>query len=119
MLAILAGCTSVAVESNRFLGAPSYPPTDPDAVQILQRPPERPYERLAQIVVEPSGNPTLAQMEQKVRAAAAQLGADAVFVEYDGSRLTGWSSVGPRWSPQAYAQYGRVIVTVAIRYTGG
>lgn len=112
-----SGCTSISVESNPFLGSPSLPPTDPGSVQILQTEPKRPYVRLGEIVVTPSGNPTLAQLELKVRTAAAKLGADAVIVEYDGSRLSGWTYTGPRWAPQAYVYYGRVIVTLAIHYT--
>jgi hypothetical protein len=119
LMLTLVACTSIDVQSNRFLGAPTYSPTSPEAVEILQREPTRPYERLAQIVIEPYGDPPVSEMEQKVKTAAAQLGADAVIIEYDGSRLTGWNYLGPRWSSQAYAQYGRVIVTVAIHYTGG
>jgi len=114
-----AGCTSISVESHAYLGSPSLPPTDPSSVQILQTEPKRPYVRLGEIVVSPYGKPTLADLEQKVRAAAAKLGADAVIVEYDGSRMTGWSYVGPGWAPQAYVYYGRVIVTLAIHYTDG
>jgi len=119
VLPMVWGCTSINVESNRFLGSPSLPPTDPAAVQILQVAPPRPYVKLGEIVVEPYGKPALADLERKVRSAAAQLGADAVIVEFDGARLTGWSYWGSRWAPSAYANYARVVVLMAVHYTDG
>jgi len=118
-MVMLWGCTSINVESNRFLGSPSFQPTDPATVQILQAEPKRPYVRLGEVLVQPQGKPTYSAIEQRVRVAAAQLGADAVIVEYDGARVAGWNYWGPRWAPSAYVSYERVIVLLAIHYTDG
>ena len=75
--------------------------------------------RLGRVVVEPYGTPPLTELEEKVRVAAAQLGADAAIVEYDGTRLTGWTYFGRRPVSTAYANYGRVVVLTAIHFTDG
>jgi hypothetical protein len=117
-LALLFGCTYVSVDTRRYLAVPSYPPTDPSTVQILHSPPTRPHERLGEISLEPQGNPTVAEMEAKLRLAAASMGADAAVIVADRMMFMGSYETGPWWGREAYAQYGRVIVAVAIKYTG-
>jgi len=141
-LAILAaGCSTVPVETQvpgeiqRYAGVPSYPPTDPSTVKILRTAPKAPHVKLGEITLEPQGNPSVTYVEIKLRQAAAEMGANAVVIVVDRTRVeegvvTGWS---PWWGGQGYSentntnlflvtqpvspQVRSVIVGVAIRYT--
>ncbi len=112
----LAGCSFVSVHSKQYLAVPAYPPTDPAGVQILRSEPARPHERLGEVSLEPEGNPPVSEMEAKLKQAAANMGANAVVIVADTTRLMGGYVTGPWWDRQIYPQYGRVIVAVAIRY---
>jgi len=118
-LAILAtGCSSLSVYSITYLGVPPATATDPMRVEILQQEPQRPFERLGEIVVDASLNPPPppAKIEQRMRKDAAKMGADAVFLVQDRAQQTGWWWSGPWWSPSVNAMQTRVIVGIAIRY---
>ena len=117
-LTLLAGCTYISVETRRYLAVPNYPPTDPATVQILHAPPSRPHERLGEVSLEPVGNPGVADMEAKLRTAAAAMGADAAVIVADRMMYMGSYVTGPWWGREISPQYGRVIVAVAIKYTG-
>ncbi len=112
----LSGCSFVTVNSKPYLGVPVYPPTDPASVQILRGEPSRPHERLGEISLEPEGNPPTAEMEARLKEAGAQMGADAVVIVADTTRIMGGYVTGPWWDRQIYPVYGRVIIAVAIRY---
>ena len=114
---LLAGCSYVSTETRHYLGVGSYPPSDPSNIGILRSAPERPHERLGEVILEPQGDPPVAEMEAKLRQGAAKLGADAVVIVADKTRLMGSYLSGPWWGREVYAQYGRVIVAVAIKYT--
>jgi hypothetical protein len=118
VLAVLSvpGCAYVSVETRPYLAVPSYPPTDPAVVRILHAEPELPHVRLGEVSLEPQGNPPVAEMEAKLRQAAARMGADAAVIVADGTRLMGSYVTGPWWGRQISPQYGRVIVAVAIKY---
>jgi len=98
-IAILSGCTSIIAASEPFIGAPTYPPTDPATIQILREAPSRPYEKLGEILIEPqSGNPPVEKIEQKLREEGAKFGADALLITFDklmpagGTYFGGWGS---------------------------
>jgi hypothetical protein len=114
---ILASCSYVYTETRHYLGVGSYPPADPSRIEILRSDPQRHHERLGEVILEPQGNPSLVEMEGKMRQGAAKLGADAVVIVADETRLMGSYLAGPWWGREVYAQYGRVIVGVAIKYT--
>jgi hypothetical protein len=116
VLSVLSGCAYVSVETRPYLAVPSYPPTDPALVQILHSAPTRPHERLGEISLEPQGNPPVAEMEAKLRQAAAKMGADAAVIVADRTRWLGAYESGPWWGREISAQYGRIIIVVAIRY---
>lgn len=113
---MVVGCATVSVESHRYLGAPTFAPTDPARVEILRREPRRPHEQLGEIVLQPSGDPGVAQLEQALRAEAAKMGADAAVVVSDRTRRIGSYVSGGWWTRRAYPVYGRVIVAVGVRY---
>jgi len=140
-LAILAaGCSTVPVETQvpgeiqRYEDVPSYPPTDPSTVKILRIPPQAPHVRLGEITLQPQGSPSVTYVEIKLREAGAEMGADAVVIAVDRTRVVGGAVTGSPWyGGQGYSvntntsmamlsqpvspQLRSVIVGVAIRYT--
>jgi hypothetical protein len=112
-----AACSTVSVSSIRYLGVSAFAATDPNSVQILRQVPRRPHDKLGEVFLEPSGNPTVSEMEQAIRQEAAKLGADAAVVVHDRFRRVGSVIQGPWWSRSSYPIYARTIVAVAIRYT--
>ena len=113
----VSGCNTVSTSSHQYLGGPTYPPTDPAQVQVLRTEPTRPHVQLGQVQAEPSsssvGNP---QIEQALQKAAAKMGANAVVIVQDTTRVTGAVVSGPLWARSVNRITGRVIVGVAIRY---
>lgn len=119
VLAVFAtSCNTVSVQSKQYLGVPTYPSTDPLSVQILRQPPTTPNIRLGEITIEPQGNPTTQAMESKLQNAAAKMGANAVVIVADRTMVTGATVMGPWWGRTVTPDMGRVIIGVAIRYTG-
>ena len=116
-LSFLAGCSMVTVESQRYLGVPTYAPTNPAQVEILRTEPTRPHVRLGEISLEPQDHPPVAEIEDKLRTAAAKMGANAAVIVADKTQIIGAWVTGPWWARQADPIYGRVIIAVAIRYT--
>lgn len=118
LVAFASGCNTVSVQSRQYLGVPAYPQTDPLAVEILRRPPLTPNVRLGEITIEPQGHPTTQAMEEKLQRAAAKMGANAVVIVVDRTVVTGATVMGPWWGRTVSRDMGRVIIGVAIRYTG-
>jgi hypothetical protein len=118
LTALLAGCSFVSTRVQPYLGDPMFPPTDPAQVAILRSEPTRPHHRLGEVFVEPSGDPTAAQYEQALREGGAKMGAEAVVVVYDRMQVLGTVLTGPWWAPSASPIVGRVVVGLAIRYSG-
>ena len=116
-LPFLTGCQTVSVQSTQYIGVPSYPPTDPATIQILRTEPTQPNIRLGEITLEPSSQSTPApEIEQKLRQAAAKMGANAAVIVADRTAIMGGVVTGPWWGRSVQPTYGRVVVAVAIRY---
>ena len=116
VLSFLAGCSMVTVESQRYLGVPTYAPTNPAQVEILRTEPTRPHVRLGEISLEPQDHPSVAEIEEKLRTAAAKMGADAAVIVADKTQIIGAWVTGPWFAREADPIYGRVIIAVVIRY---
>ena len=115
----VTGCNTISVQSNQYIGLPTYPPTDPAMVQVMRAEPTRPNVRLGEITVEPSSmNTPVAEIEAKLQAAAAKMGADAVVIVVDRTQQMGAVVTGGWYNRQVSPVIGRVIVGVAIHYTG-
>jgi hypothetical protein len=113
----MTGCASIYERNHAYLGSPRYPSTMPASVQILASEPDRPKVQLGEIVLTVEGSPRRDTLENRLKKAAAKLGADAVFVVYDKTHLfpvAYWDWWGP-WSEGTYSD--RVIVAVAIKFT--
>jgi hypothetical protein len=77
---MLVSCATLDATVTQYAGAPRFPPGDPAAVEILRSEPVRPHELLGEIEVDASAEPAppVTEVEAKLRAEAASLGADAV-----------------------------------------
>jgi hypothetical protein len=114
--ALTIGCNTVSVSTRQDIAAPTYPPTDPASVQILQTPPIGAHVRLGEITLQPSGNPSKEMIRTKLQTAAAAVGANAVVIVADRTQILGAYVTGPWWGRQIQQETGRVIIGVAIRY---
>ncbi len=118
-LFLATGCNTVSVNSNQYLGVQTYPPSDPAQIQILRKEPDRPHVQLGEVRAEPASDNVSAQkIELAMRNAAAKLGADAIVIVYDRTEVTGAMVTGPWYGRSVQQIMGRVVVGVAIKYTG-
>ena len=116
---LVAGCNTVSVRSFQYVGAPNFAPTDPAQVQILRAAPDRPNERLGEVTAVPSSDSVNVQkIEESLRQAAARMGANAVVIVSDSTQVTGAIVTGPWYGRNVEQTTARVVVGVAIRYTG-
>ena len=112
----LAGCAKVTARTVPFTEAQRYPPTDPVFIAILRSPPERPHMRLGEIYLEPVRNPSVADLQDALRKAASELGADGVVIVADKSNLMGGTAAGSLWGLETGQVQEGVVVAIAIRY---
>jgi len=113
----LTGCSTVYISSNQYIGGPIYAPSDPNLIVILNTQPIRPNVRLGEVTAEPSSDKVSAQeIQQKLRAAAAKMGADAVVIVSDRDQVTGAVVSGGWMVRSVQPTMSRVIVGVAIKY---
>ncbi len=89
-------------------GAPWYLSTDPAAVAIIRYEPQRPYQVLGDVVIDRKSNLSEKDVERKLRAAVANIGADAVVILPSQS-----DQVRPTGIPRAADAF---IYAIAIRY---
>ncbi len=115
-LFMLASCATVDANRIAYVGAERFPPSNPDTVKILREEPTQPNERLGEIIVDASVEPSppIEEVEEKLREEAGKLGADAVVIVYDGIEPVAF--INPWWGGTARAIDGRKLVGVAIKY---
>jgi hypothetical protein len=113
---VLAGCASVDVFSERYLGVPAVAPTAPASVEILRKEPKRPHVQLGEVVASPKDGATTDEIELALKTEAGKLGANAAVVVQDRTRRIGTSVSGTWWVRYHRPVYAREIVAVAIRY---
>ena len=115
---LLSACATVDATTMQYVGAPRFPPSDPAKVQILPTEPTRPHDRLGEITVDASTDPAppIEKVEDKLKAEAAKLGADAAVVVYDRIAPIGAYVTGPWWGRNLDTISGRKLVAVAIKY---
>lgn len=111
---VLGGCASISESTHAHLGAPKYPPTNPTQVQLLAAEPKQPNVRLGEIILSMYGNPPEQKLEAKIKAGAARLGADSVYIVSDQTHIYpifDWDC----WGPGADEEWNRLIVGVAFK----
>ena len=119
LLVAMSGCNSV--RTTPATGVPTFPPTNPDSVEILRVPPRQPHLRLGVVTVEPpaSENVDVPSVEKELRTAAAKWGANAVVIVADRTQpVVGTGETAAWYGAEMPPESERVIVGVAIRYTG-
>ncbi|HUK82649.1 MAG TPA: hypothetical protein VLZ12_08480 [Verrucomicrobiae bacterium] len=116
VIAVTTGCNTVSVTSQQSIVAPTYPPTDPASVQILQTPPIGAHVRLGEVTAQLQGNPSREMIRTKLQTAAAAMGANAVVIVSDRQQVLGAYVTGPWWGRQVQTETARVIIGVAIHY---
>ena len=117
-LLALPGCSSVDASTRMYPNAPTFAATDPSAVEVLRNEPAVPYVRLGEVTLSLAGNPSQQALTQALQKQAAQIGATAVVLVYDGSQSMGAMYSGPLWAPADVSQMSQaVLIAVAIRYT--
>lgn len=118
-LFLVTGCNTVSINSHQYLGVQSCPPSNPAQIQILRQEPTRPHVQLGEVRAEPASDSVSAQkIETALRKAAAKLGADAIVIVHDRTEVTGAMVTGSWYGRSVQQIMGRVIVGVAIKYTG-
>jgi hypothetical protein len=114
----LCACGGITATTRLYPGAQTFPPTDPAMVEVLRTEPAVPYVRLGEVTLSLQGNPSQQALSQALQKQAAQMGATAVVLVFDGSQSYGVMYSGPLWSPADPSSYGsQVLIAVAIRYT--
>ena len=111
---IFCGCASISESTHAYLGSPHLTATNPDAVQIYPAEPKQPKVQLGEVMLLVEGNPSREKVEQKMKAGAAQLGADGVFIVSDRTHINPvvyWNYAGATTSED----WHRVIVGVAFK----
>ena len=116
MLALLlTACSGISTRTQPYVGVPNYPPAEPKNVEILTTEPTRPKDRLGEIVLDISGEPSKSDIEKAIKEKAARLGADGAFIVYDRTHIfpvvfTDW------WVQDVRQELQRAIVAVAFKY---
>jgi hypothetical protein len=113
---VLCGCASISENTHACLGSPRLAPTNPGAIRIFAVEPDHPKERLGEIILSIYGNPSRQRLEDRIKTAAARLGAEGVFIVCDRVHaypVMYWDS----WFPVVVSDdFRRVVVGIAFRY---
>lgn len=120
VLTLFAVSCAPSLRVHYFRGAPGFPRTRPEAVDLLRGEPRRPHVAFAEIRYEPPARASRYEVEWRLRNKGAHIGADALVIEVDTLYREG------TW-PGQYRSYpgrgayrtryrDRVIVAIAIRY---
>jgi len=110
-----SGCASIDTYSHSYLGSPQYPPTDPSRVQLITSDPKAAEKnRLGEIAIDVEGKPSREKLEAKLKHEGAKLGADAVVVVSDRTRL--FPSYSYAWGYSGdNTEFHRDIIGVAVK----
>lgn len=113
-LICVTGCNTILVQSEPQPGTLSYPPTDWHMVQVLNTQPATPYEKLADITLQPTHTTARRQIDEKLQREAAKMGAEAVvFISDQNESVV--SPGGERFTRDHFE--ARLVRAEAIRYT--
>ncbi len=100
LILALTSCAS-GVDTVRFTSE-AYPPAESvSSVQVLEKAPDRPFVKLAQITIGNSKK-SGANLSVKIREAAAKMGADAVIFSDPVMSFSGGTQYAPVYSPWGY-----------------
>jgi hypothetical protein len=118
--AAIFGCASTNVSTIPYPNVPAFQATDPARIQVLRAEPPRAHAKLAEFIVaaaEPSGSsPSVQDVDDKLRTAAAKLGADAVVIVQDSIQPGLPVATGTWWGRTPGTHDAREVTGVAIKY---
>ena len=117
LLAAFVVSCAPALRVHHFHGAPDFPSTKPEAVDLLRFEPRRPHVAFAEIRYDPPARASRYEVEWRLRNKGAHIGADALVIEVDTVYREGvW--VGPYRVRRVHrtGERDHLIVAVAIRY---
>jgi hypothetical protein len=114
---MLAGCASISESTTPVSGAPALQPTSA-WVQVTRVQPAQPYQALGEIelVVSVSPAPGDDEVNRRLRAGGASLGADAVLITFDRVMPRADDVNNSQATRRKDADWKRRIVGVAIKY---
>ncbi len=107
-LLVLSACAAPQVRIMPVVGVSAYAPTDPATVTVLRTEPQLHFETLGQIILEPESALSVPEIEQRLREAAAGMGANAVVIQSDMKMQAG--------EDRPMMSGGQIITAIAIRY---
>jgi hypothetical protein len=111
---MLCGCATISENTHAYIGSPQYAPVNKTNVQIYATEPKTPKDRLGEIILSIDGNASRQKVDEKLRKAAAKLGADGVYVASDRTHIQPviyWDY----WGPVREEDWVRLIVGVAFK----
>ncbi|MBB3105110.1 hypothetical protein [Azomonas macrocytogenes] len=117
-LLFLSACANIEAHITEYVGAPHISPTSPASVEVLRSEPTRPHDRLGEVVLDASTEPSppVNEIEQKLREEAAKIGGEAVVVVYDQIQPVAAYVSGPLWDRDIQTIQGRKLKGIVIRY---
>jgi hypothetical protein len=119
LAAFMAACAP-ALRVYHFRGAPGFPPTRPEAVDLLRFEPQRPHMAFAEIRYDPPARANRYEVEWRLRNKGARIGADALVIEVDTlyreSVLSGLYRSYRGRRVHRVVERDHIIVAIAIRY---
>jgi hypothetical protein len=120
VLAAFMFACAPALRVHYFRGAPDFPRTRPEAVDLLRGEPRRPHVAFAEIRYEPSPRASRYEVEWRLRSKGAHIGADALVIEVDTLYREGvWPGQYRSYPGRGGYRTGErdhLIVAIAIRY---
>jgi hypothetical protein len=119
LAAFMAACAP-ALRVHYFRGAPDFPRTRPEAVDLLRGEPRRPHVAFAEIRYDPPARASRYEVEWRLRNKGARIGADALVIEEDTVyRDRVWTGEYRTYRGRPVHRTGErdhIIVAIAIRY---
>lgn len=114
---IFSGCASIDSYSHSYLSSPEYPPTDPSMVQLVTSDPPKvsPKQKLGEITLDIEGEPSREKVVTKLKEEAAKLGADAVVVVSDRTRIVPYVYSDYWGYAEGTTEFHRDIVALAVK----
>jgi hypothetical protein len=119
LAAFITACAP-ALRVHYFRGAPDFPRTRPEAVDLLRGEPRRPHVAFAEIRYDPPARASRYEVEWRLRNKGARIGADALVIEEDTVyRDRVWTGEYRTHRGRPVHRTGErdhIIVAIAIRY---
>lgn len=110
----LAGCVSATAEA--YPEAAGLSAKSPEEVEVFWSKPDFEYRRIGEVTVEACPDCSKKQIEEKLRAAVAEIGGDLAIVESDTTKRTGNTMVpGPEVATSVPASTRELVVYAGLR----